>query len=115
MPVFSRPSAPISRMGGCSRSSTCTSASAGNTTPQLTALDDSSISGGFQSSIDLDSLDSDLVRVNAAFDALGGMNATHLFKFDDDESTAACYVATTGKGASTGYWASKAAFEGGYQ
>jgi len=65
-------------MGGRSRSSTCTSASGGDTTPPLSAASDgSSISGGSQSSIDLDSADIDLARVNAAFGALGGMNATH--------------------------------------
>ena len=80
-PVFSRPSAPTS--GGRSRSSTCTSSSVsgGDTTPPLSASDGSSISGGSQSSIELDSVDIDLARVNAAFGSIlgggGGMNATH--------------------------------------
>ena len=65
-------------MGGRSRSSTYTTASAGDTTPPLSASDGSSFSGGSQSSIELDSVDIDLARVNAAFGALGGsMNATH--------------------------------------
>ena len=48
----------------------------GDTT--LSGSDGSSISGRSQGSIDFDSVDIDLARVNAAFGALGGgMNATH--------------------------------------
>ena len=64
-PVFTRPAS-----GTCSRSSTCTSSSGGDT-PPLSSSDGSSISGGSQSSIDLSQIDLALANATHPMSTVG--------------------------------------------